>query len=38
MSKIRAKRKAKNFFITGSNVSGLVNSTTVSSSIFEQMS
>ena len=38
MSKIRAKRKAKNFFITGSNVSGLVNATTVSSSIFTKMS
>ena len=38
MSKIRTRRKGKNFFITGSNVSGLVNSTTVSSSIFEQMS
>jgi len=38
MSKIRAKRKGKNFFITGSNVSGLVNSTTVSSSIFLKMS
>jgi len=38
MSKIRAKRKGKNFFVTGSNVSGLVNSTTVSSSIFTKMS
>ena len=38
MSKIRTKRKGKNFFITGSGVSGLVNKTTVSSSIFEQMS
>ena len=38
MSKIRTIRKSKNFFITGSNVSGLVNSTTVSSSIFTKMS
>ena len=38
MSKIRTRRKGKNFFITGSNVSGLVNSTTVSSSIFTKMS
>jgi len=35
---IRTRRRGQNFFITGSNVSGLVNSTTVSSSIFEQMS
>ena len=38
MSKIRARRKGKNFFITGSNVAGLVNATTVSSSIFTKMS
>ena len=35
---IRERRRGQNFFITGSNVSGLVNATTVSSSIFEQMS
>ena len=38
MSKIRTQRKGKNFFITGSDVSGLVNKTTVSSSIFTKMS
>ena len=38
MSKIRARRKGKNFFITGSNVAGLVNATPVSSSIFTKMS
>ena len=35
---IRERRRGQNFFITGSDVSGLVNSTTVSSSVFEQMS
>ena len=35
---IRTRKKSKNFFITGSNVSGLANSTTVSSSVFTQMS
>jgi len=38
MSKIRTKRKGKKFFITGSNVSGLVNKTTITSSIFTKMS
>ena len=35
---IRTRRRGQNFFITGSNVSGLVNATTVSSSIFAKMS
>jgi len=35
---IKAKRRAKNFFVTGSNVSGEVNKTTISSSVYNKMS
>ena len=35
---IKEKRKSKKFFITGSNISGGANSTTISSSVFTEMS
>ena len=37
MSKIRARRKGKNFFITGSNSANIENETNLTSIIFTKM-